>query len=78
MQSVDLPLLDTGPSDAMSSLVTAVIEIDTTYQKSQYILNGKNDKIFPLDFVCSGVYICHRNTAFFKLFCLIHLMDLTV
>jgi hypothetical protein len=28
MQSVDLPLLDTGPSDAMSSLDTAVIKID--------------------------------------------------
>jgi hypothetical protein len=34
MQSVDLPLLDSGPSDAMSSLVTAVIKIDRLIRKA--------------------------------------------
>jgi hypothetical protein len=52
MQSVDFPLLDTGPSDAMSSLNTAVIKIDKTFI-GESSLNKSTGAIrdFHLDFV---------------------------
>jgi hypothetical protein len=51
MQSVDLPLLDTGPSDAMSSLNTAAIKSDKTFiDTSSLAKRARNIKIFHLDF----------------------------
>jgi hypothetical protein len=66
MQSVDLPLLDIGPSDAMSSLDTAVKNRYETYQKSQYIQHCKDDEIFPIGFVCSGV--SHLPQKYYSIF----------
>ena len=71
MQSVDLPLLDCGPSDAMSSLVTAVIKIYRLIRKASTSYMVRMTWFFLLILFVQGSHICHRNTAFFKLFCLI-------
>ena len=72
MQSVDLPLLGTGPSDAISSLDTAVIKIDRRLiRKAGTSWTARMMRLFLLILFVQGSHICHRNTASFKLFCLI-------
>ena len=72
MQSVDLPLLDTGASDAMSSLKTAVIKIDRRLiRKCGTSKTAMIMRFSLLILFVQGSHICHRNTTFFKLFCLI-------